>query len=154
MWSFLKDLDDGKKFELTVLDILKSEYPKEDWIQNPVRTGVDILSKSWLKVEVKFDRMWNKTWNIFIEVECNWKPSWIYKYEWLDVLAYWYIWESSTFLYLINVKKLIEEMWKNSFRQVNGWDWFRVKWILVPISYLKEKLIISKEIEIWHQHLQ
>ena len=46
MSGFLSDLEEGKGFELLVLDILKSEYPSEDWIINPERLGVDILSSS------------------------------------------------------------------------------------------------------------
>lgn len=150
MSGFLSDLEEGKGFELLVLDILKSEYPSEDWIINPERLGVDILSSSWRQVEVKYDRMGNKTWNIFIEVECNGKPSWINKYGWqLDVLAYWYKKESTIMLYLINANILKSILHNPSFRKVKWGDWWRSVWILVPISFLKENIIISKEIELY-----
>lgn len=153
MSGFLSDLEEGKEFELSVLSILESEYPTEDWIINPERLGVDILSSTWRQVEVKYDRMGNKTWNIFIEVECNGKPSWINKYEWLDVIAYWYKKESTIMLYLINATLLKSILDNPLFRKVKGWDWCRSVWILVPISYLKQNLIISKEIELYGSNI-
>lgn len=154
MWSFLKDLAEGKEFEHTVLHILQSEYPLADWKQNPDNKGVDIISwNSELTVEVKFDRMGNTTWNIFIEVECNGKPSWINKYESLSVLAYGYICEDKLELMLINIEKLREQLYTNWFREVKWWDWWRVRWVLVPIKYLKDNSIISKTISIWQQQL-
>lgn len=127
--SFLGDLKEGKEFEHTVLEIIQQSYPTESWEINKEIKGVDIVSSSWKTIEVKFDRMASKTWNLFIEVECNGKPSWINAYENMDVYAYGTIDK----LFLFNTKELRSAIETTKFRKVKGWDWWRVTWVLIPM---------------------
>lgn len=141
--SFTKDLAVWAENEHRVLWILINEFPDWNWEINNEKKWVDIISKStWLTVECKFDRMVEKTWNIFIEIECNWKPSWIYKYSKMDVISYSY----SNKTLLINREKLIKFIEENEhkLRLVNWWDWWRVSWYLIPIKDVEK--IISRTI--------
>lgn len=134
--SFLGDLKEGKEFEHTVLEIVRQRYPTESWEINTEKKGVDIVSSTCNKtIEVKFDRMANDTWNLFIEVECNGKPSWINAYENMDVYAY----GTKDKLFLFNTKGLRYAIDNQSFRKIKGWDWWRVTWVLIPIT-IGEKL--------------
>lgn len=128
---FLEDLREGKEFEHTVLGIIRQYYPTESWEINIEKKGVDIVSSTCNKtIEVKFDRMASKTWNLFIEVECNGKPSWINAYENMDVYAY----GTQDKLFLFNTKELRSAIDTTSFRRVKGWDWWRVTWVLIPMQ--------------------
>lgn len=127
--GFLKDLEEGKEFEHRVLAIVRQNYPSEKWVCNPIKKWVDIVSSGGKTIEVKYDRMAQKTWNFFIEVECNGKPSWINAYDNIDVLAYWI----EGVVYLFNIAKLKEAISIQKFRTIKGWDWWRVTWVLIPI---------------------
>lgn len=74
--------------------------------------------------------MANDTWNLFIEVECNGKPSWINAYENMDVYAY----GIKDKIFLFNTKKLRLDIENNNYRKIKGWDWWRVTWVLIPIT--------------------
>lgn len=133
--SFVRDLKEGKEFEHTVLWLVQKYYPTESWEINKETKGVDIVSSTWKTIEVKFDRMASSTWNLFIEVECNGKPSWINAYENMDVYAY----GIQNKLFLFNTKELRSAINNSNFRKVKGWDWWRVTWVLIPIT-IGEKL--------------
>lgn len=141
--TFLKDLNEGKEFEHRVLEIIRQNYPLEKWESNTIQKGVDIVSSWWKTIEVKYDRLASTTWNLFIEISCNWVPSWINKYTSISVLAYWI----EDKLYLFNVQKLKESISSNNFRIVKGWDWYRSQWVLIPIK--DWTLISSKIINLW-----
>lgn len=86
------------------------------------------------------------TWNIFIEFECNGKPSWLFNYNnWINLFAYW----NNKEFYLFNnnkLKKLIKQFIENkTYRVINAWDWFRVKWMIIPIVDLLPKLIAVRK---------
>ena len=110
--SFVKDLEFGKQNEQIVLERVQELFPLDEWMFSEDKKAVDIISSSWKTIECKSDRQTLTTWNVFIEVECNWKKSWIFKYERLDVLAYSY-WENTL---LINVDKLSTFIEENNSR--------------------------------------
>lgn len=86
-----------------------------------------------------------KTWNIFIEFECNWKPSWIYKYNPLPLFAYW----CDEYFYLFDWKRLQEIakglLISKEYRIISWWDGWRSKWILIPIRDLLSKQIAVRK---------
>lgn len=103
--------------------------------------------EEWLKLladerrlEVKRDRMWAKTGNIFIEFECSGKPSGLFVTE-ADYFAYIlyrdninvavYIWKTD--LLRAAVQKWIED---NKYKVVTGGDGARAKGLVVPVSAL------------------
>lgn len=136
--AFLNDLKVGKDFEEEVKDKLNSLFLLELWT-NDVKTWIDLISlNNWLKVEVKFDRRMRETWNIFIEYSCNWKDSWVFKYENDNSLLVYWDNESAYVFKLSRLQELVLE-WKVSkeFKLINGWDGWKVKWVLVPINRIE-----------------
>lgn len=139
--SFLNDLEEGRLYEIRILNFLTKSYPIMRLVKNPSSLGVDLVSEYWTNVEVKFDRRMDTTWNIFIEYECNGKPSGIFKYDYIHFFAYW----NNNRFYLFNWNKLKKDISRliktNEYRLVTWWDGWRVKWILIP-----EKDLIPKQI--------
>ena len=145
MWNFAEDLIKGKEMELIAMNVLI-----EDWfnlIQNPKKKEIDlIIIQKW--IEIKFDEYAKYSWNFYLEFECNWKPSWLFREEELH-LEYWghSDWDN---LYLLNGDKLKEwtsdliEKCRNNktnthkwFRVIESWwNWWRTKWLLVPVQEL------------------
>ena len=143
MWNFLNDLADGKEFEHRMLEIAAKEFPSEKWESNKLIKWVDIISSNGSSIEAKYDRMSSKTWNLFIEVECNGKPSWINAYQDLSIYAY----GTEKELFLFNPERLKRGLLSPAFRRIKWWDWWRSLWILLPIRVAKQ--LASKTISIW-----
>jgi len=145
--NFKNDLKKWKEMEVKVMNILNT-----DWfnvIQNPIEKEMDLLIiTEW--VEVKHDEYAQYSWNFYIEFECNWKPSGLFREERVG-LAYW---AHSDWInvYLVNWKllkewvlNLISKCRDNKtnkhkcFRVVENWgDWGRTKGLLVPVGKLGE----------------
>lgn len=154
MNKFQRDLESGMELEVKVLSTLN-----ENWfnlIKNPDKKGMDLLIlENW--IEVKRDEAAMKTWNAYIEYECNWVASWIFKKEAIN-LKYWaHSLETWTFLLFdwktfrkfvkdkiadCNANKSKTSKW---FRIVSGWDWNRTKGLLVPVHEMA-KLALDKYI--------
>ena len=142
MW-FVKDLADGKEFEHRMLEIATQEFPWETWESNKLIKWVDIVGSGGHTIEVKFDRLAATTWNLFIEVECNGKPSWINAYEDITIYSYWV----GNSIYLFNAERLKRAIQNIKFRKIKGGDWWRVTWILIPIKVGAQ--LASKIINPW-----
>ena len=143
--SFVGDLKEGNDYEDRVRRFLSYSYPFMELQKNPSRLGIDIISPYWANVEVKFDRMMDTTGNIFIEFECNWNPSWIYKYPFLHLFAYW----TNKYFYLFNWNKLQKDIKKfiaiGKYRIVKWWDGWRSKWMLIPECELIDSWIAVRK---------
>jgi len=134
MSSFLSDLREWEWYEDFILSFLKRYYLP--WLEkNKERTGVDLVDSNWFTVEVKFDKLSSTTWNVYLEYECNKLPSWIMKYTNLT----FFIVGNSNWFTLVEWDILLDIVinQKDKFRQVNGWDWWRSKWLLIPIEQFK-----------------
>lgn len=142
MW-FVKDLADGKEFEHRMLEIAAQEFPWETWESNKLIKWVDIVGSGGHTIEVKFDRLAATTWNLFIEVECNGKPSWINAYEDITIYSYWV----GNSIYLFNAERLKRAIQTIKFRKIKGGDWWRVTWILIPTKVGAQ--LASKIINPW-----
>lgn len=138
-------MKEGNTYEARVLSFLAKSYPNMKLAKNPSRLGIDIISPYWANVEVKFDRMMDTTWNIYIEYECNWKPSWIYKYSFLHLFAYW----NNSYFYLFSWNKLQKIVrgfiQSKEYRIVKWGDGWRSWGILIPISELISKGIAVRK---------
>lgn len=135
--SFVNDLAFWKENEHTVLEIVQRLFPEWKWKLNIEKKWVDILSWDWkLSIECKVDRKAMTTWNVFIEIECNWKPSWIYKYDWVNVLTYSF----GNIVYIINIKllKQLIETRNSEFKKIKCWDGWRSVGYLIPISEIRK----------------
>ena len=142
---FKEDLKKWMDMEETIIELLSEDL---HLFKNPKEKEADLLIVEH-SAEVKYDVSSYKYWNYFLEVECNWKRSWVYKEEKIPVK--WWIhtdWEEAL---LINMKFL--RRWvENRMNECNanssktsrwariiesGWDWGRVKWIVVPKDELR-----------------
>lgn len=151
--SFVKDLKEGNDFEV----VAKRNIEDKLWIpliHNPNKKWIDLLIQQepfteW--IEIKLDRYARrKSWNFYIELASNGKPSWIFKNE-EHKLAYWGHSDWHT-LFLVEWKKLVEDIQERvsqclenktlkhkDFRVVEKWgDWWRTRWLLMPVSYFRE----------------
>ena len=112
----------------------------DDWMEFKNNIG---------SIEVKLDDMSNKTGNFFLEYECNWKKSGVYKQE--DVPVKWWAHSDWKALLLISMKFLVrwvsnrvDECNKNKTktsrwaRIIQSWgDWGRVTGLVVPKEELE-----------------
>ena len=64
--SFVSDLKEGEEYEKQVKDKLLSEFGVE-FKKNENKTKVDLVHPLF-SAEIKYDRMMDKTQNIFIEI--------------------------------------------------------------------------------------
>jgi hypothetical protein len=145
--NFKECLEKWENMERLVCDILN-----KNWISvilNPSKEWMDlILLENW--IEVKVDEYSKKSWNFYIEVECNNKASWIFKDEALN-LKYWchsdwdvvYVIDWPTLKSFvtdkINLCKSNKTLRHREFRFVSEWwDWWRSKWLLIPVSIIRE----------------
>lgn len=142
--SFIRDLEEWQLYESRILDFLAKSYPIMRLAHNPKRLDIDLLSPLGVNVEVKFDRRMEETGNIFIEFECNWKRSWIFKYDNLHIFAYW----NNNEFFLFNANKLKKDIAKfiedKTYRVVSWGDGWRSKWVLLPIKDLIPKGIAAR----------
>lgn len=134
--SFVSDLEFGKANEEIILEKVKELYPLEDWKFSELKTEVDIVSSTWKTIECKSDRQTLKTWNVFIEVECNKRPSWIYKYDSMDVLAYSY-WETSLFINVNKLKNFINEN-ETTLKKIKCGDGWRSVGYLIKLKEFEQ----------------
>ncbi len=144
MWNFKEDLEKGNAMEEKVLQVLSSDF---NIIRNPNNKWMDLLIiEKW--IEVKLDEYSKYSWNFFLEFECNWKPSWIYKEEDVE-LRYWAHSDGEK-VYIIDgiflkdwvAEKILECQANKSLtskwcRLIEAWwNGGRSKWLLVPIKEL------------------
>jgi len=114
--------------------------------KNEEDRGVDLVSDN-LRVEVKFDRMMEKTGNVFIEYAYKWKASWILKYEDLDIFVY----GSTERMMICDAKYLQEKVSEwivgTEFRKIKGWDGWQSSWLLIPLEdfrpHIKREIIFE-----------
>lgn len=146
--SFATDLKDWKEMEATVMELLNNNW--FNLIQNPNEKEMDLLIiEKW--IELKYDISSYKYWNFYIEFECNWVPSWLYRKETVN-LEYWAHTDWIK-LYLLNGRRFKRWIWEKIeecrdnksltskwFRVVENWgDWWRTKGLLVPIQEIEKQ---------------
>lgn len=134
--SFVSDLEFWKVNEKIILEKVKELYPLDEWKFSELKTEVDIVSSSWKTIECKSDRLSLTTWNVFIEVECNKVPSWIYKYSSIDVLAYSY-WNTSLLVNVNRLKNFIIENEK-TLKKIKCGDGWRSVWYLIKLKEFEQ----------------
>lgn len=158
MGKFEEDLIKGEKMENKAIDILNKNW--FNVIKNPDKKGMDLLLlENW--IEIKFDEYAQYSWNFYIEFECNWNPSWIFKKEQV-FLKYWghSDWKK---LFLLDGKrfkrwvsdKIIDarENWASLNKEwymvvEKWWNWWRTKWLVLKVDLLKKQAIKEYNINI------
>lgn len=147
MWFFRDDLERWKEVEWMVLHSLLDKWLKV--IPNPNEKWIDLLIILWW-IEVKLDNYSLHSGNFYIEFECNWKQSWIFKEEQFPLTCWAQC--TSEMCYLVDWVKLrnfIEQEIINCranktltskwIRLVeNWWNWWRTKGLLIPVERFNE----------------
>ena len=133
--GFYNDLKEWEEYERIVSEAIYKEY----WIKldkNPNKKEVDLLHELF-DVEVKFDKMANKTWNLYIEIGCSWADSWLFKSN-FDIYIHWT--EDKFFIFKAkDLRKLVLDWIEDGKFKVTNWgDWFRSKGLLLPLDSAEE----------------
>lgn len=147
MSSFKDDLRKWEEAEEVVISILNSNG--YNVMKNPDKKGIDLIILE-NGIEVKSDFYAHKSGNVYIEYECHWKPSWIYKDEKIK-MKYWvhtalqrvYMMEGEMFKEWITEKisdcRNNKSLTSKGFRICeNWWDWWRSRGLLVPVKELEK----------------
>ena len=137
--EFSKTLESWKKIEkafvkkmLDMYDIEKVEFaPDIQFKDRDIKLTINWIERTY---EVKRDYKSQETWNIALEIKCNWKPSGIFASK-ADYIIYCL---SEDEFYFRNRWELLYDLcdiaeWKKY--KTLGWDWERA-----------EMYIISKEL--------
>lgn len=132
----------GKYYELETIKyytdkgythIIDGNYGKKCLEYDIIMSKDDIETK----IEVKSDRMAKKTGNIYIEYECNKKPSGISSST-SNIYVYYIINDDKDYnIYIIptlELKEMIEQ--KKYFKKISGGDGWRSKGYLFKIANL------------------
>jgi len=143
--SFVSDLNFGKANEEIVLSVVQELFPLDEWSFSEKKTDVDIVSASGYTIECKSDRQTLTTWNVFIEVACSWKPSGIFKYDTMDVLAYSF-WETIILTNISKLKSFIEDN-ETKLKKIKCGDWWRSLGYLIKLEDFKliSSIIITND---------
>lgn len=123
-------------------------------ILNPAEKEMDFLiPKEW--IEFKLDEYAQYSWNLYIEFECNEKPSWLFREERVT-LKYW-AHSDWKYIYIFDweelkdfVREKIDDCRDNKsntsvwYRVIEaGWNWGRTKGLLCPLEKIK---LLAKDI--------
>lgn len=147
MGTFVNDLKKGKEWEERVLEVLIQNWFK--LIKNPVEKEIDLLIIE-AGIEVKKDEYAQFSGNFYIEFECNWKPSWLFRPEKYH-LRYW-AHTDWVHIYLLDADQFKEFVlsWimrcranksntSKGFKVIEQWgNWWRSKGLLIPIPEMEK----------------
>jgi predicted AAA+ superfamily ATPase len=136
--SFQSDLKFGRLYENLLLNYIHEDFEEVEFAPDNQFTEWDVkISKGNFvcKYEVKADRMTNRTGNVFIEYECNNRPSGISITQ-ADIYAYFVIKSSNDQdCYIIPVKYIKTLIENGDFKKVSQCgDGKRVKGFLMPLN--------------------
>lgn len=127
--TILQDMAEGEAFELQVAESLR-EYYNIFLHKNPDITGIDLV---WHKnVEVKLDRRFRETGNIFVEFTFKKQPSGINKYPECNLFV---VGDKDMFL-VFTPQKLINFCKKNG-KKINAWDGWNSVGYLIRVNEVK-----------------
>jgi len=147
MWNFQEDLKKWKEYEEKAMNLLNDNW--FNLISNPEKKGMDLLMLE-NGIEIKVDEKSKFTWNFYIEFECNWKPSGIFREETINLKWWWHSdWERLFLLSGDQLKKWVTEKIDNCRANKSltskwtrvvefWWNWGRTKGLLIPIQQFEE----------------
>lgn len=148
MWNFKDDLAKGKQMEVVAMEIISRELGL-NLIANPKEKEMDIIIiEKW--IEIKLDAYAIHSGNFYIEFECWWKPSWLFREEKLDLRWWWHSnWEELLLLDWKELKEFVLEKIEacranksntsKGFKVIEAWwNWGRTKGLLFPVEEMKK----------------
>lgn len=131
--DFQITLEWWKEVERLFVDKMLSKYPEIE----KVEFAPDIQFKDWdVKLtinwiertyEVKRDYKSQETWNIALEIKCNWKPSGIFASK-ADYIIYCL---SEDEFYFRNRWELLYDLCDIAKYKTLGWDWERAEMYII-----------------------
>ena len=137
--TFSKDLDFGRKYEKLATEYF--EYDNIEYAPNRMFKPYDfkvLENNTWIKVEVKADKMTKKTGNICIEFKCSNKPSGITTTE-SNYYIYFVVGTDDVYKIPTNdIRKIIRN---NNFITYKGGDNYRSEFYLIPKKYFGNYLV-------------
>lgn len=147
--KFLRDLNDGKKAEEYIAELYHDNFfPSAEYMFNATK-AYDICflfpRKKRVRIEVKYDKMANKTGNLCFELtDYKGRPSGVMATE-ADLMVFML---TDKIIYEFNVKKLrsfVEEhMSTDRFKIVKGGDGNAFEMMLVPIDEILDEDFCSR----------
>lgn len=141
--GFVNDLREWEMYEERIGMKLMEEFWME-FIKNPEKKGIDLIHPL-MNIEVKYDKASKKTGNYFLEFQCNWVASWISKHKDERTPIFFGIGNEDEFLIFHNphLNSLFMNWYEDDKYRVieNGWDWGRVKGMLIPQEDLREQAL-------------
>lgn len=145
MW-FVNDAIEWGLYELSVRDRLESDF----WIKfekNTDKMWVDLLHPLFT-AEVKFDRLVEKTGNLFIEIWYKWGDSGLFKDNNVDLFVCWN--KSFALVFKVNTlkKDLLDGVEDGKFKTIKGGDGYNSLWVLLPISSAEDMCIAKIDMSI------
>ena len=122
MQNFYKDLEIGELVEQKVIDLLKKDYPTIKALKE-YNSGFDLVDDNGYTVEVKFDRLSEKTPNTAFEYLYKSSPSGISTSKALDWAQILYF-NNNWIISIINTDQLrmfLKNNWEH-LEKINGGD--------------------------------
>ena len=139
--GFLVDLKQWEEFERFIINKFKENF----WLEfrkNENVKWVDLVHPL-MSMEIKFDRQFKRTGNVFIEIMNNRVPSWLFAR--FDIHPYLFLIgneEESAVFHTDELKELILNYAEDgTFKLINAGDGKRSRWMLVDWDTLKEEAI-------------
>jgi hypothetical protein len=135
--EFQKTLESWKKIEkafvkkmLDMYDIEKVEFaPDTQFKDRDVKLTINWIERTY---EVKRDYKSQETWNIALEIKCNWKPSGVFASK-ADYIIYCL---SEDEFYFRNRWELLYDLSDIVKYKALGWDWERAEMYIISKALL------------------
>ena len=132
--SFKDDLARGKKVEEEILNYVQSKYPDAHMVDGYCKEWDIYIPSEKFGVEVKSDKMSQKTGNIVVEVEFNGKPSAL-----STTKSSWWVFDTGKEHMVVHVDRLRELVKQfNPVSFIGKGDSKSKKAYLIPIDMVRD----------------
>jgi len=121
--KFERDLELWEKFEQFVIKVCSLKFGLTA-TKNIHKLWVDLIW-DWYTLEVKYDTLFRKTWNFFIEYLYKWERSWILKYN-----ATYFVYGDENEFWIFDR----QDLWQLSlvwWKKIIWWDDNNSTWLLI-----------------------
>ena len=140
--EFKDSLQEGIKYEIIVLSIIKEKYPSAHKIDGYCKEYDIYVPENDMKIEVKTDKKSNYTGNLVVEIEMFDKPSALFTTK----SDYWVFCDGEELMWITPTKIKDVIIW-NGLRAVSfigKGDTHKKRAILVPKNLIREASKINK----------
>lgn len=140
--EFKESLQEGIKYEIIVLGIIKEKYPSAHKIDGYCKEYDIYIPENDTKIEVKFDKKSLQTGNIVVEIEMFNKPSALFTTK----SDYWVFCDGHELMWITPTKIKDVIIWNGlkAVSFVGDGDTHRKRAILVPKDLIRQASKINK----------